>query len=139
VGDYRPKTSHQRYKLSFGGQTSLRERNFSLRFRSSLDKSYALVQSIAAELNFNVGMMFDEADLSSDQSTDDALAAFDEFHQKYLAPDAPGRKAYLEYRGRPMVFIFPKGGHTDRWKSVERSKLVPTPVGNDCTIPTVSA
>src|SRR5271157_1826411 len=75
-----------------------------------LDKSYALLQDIAAEQNFNVAMMFDEADLPSDQATDDALAAFDEFHQKYLAPDAPGRKAYLEYRGRPVIFIFPKGG-----------------------------
>lgn len=82
-----------------------------------LDKSYALLRSIAAEQNFNVAMMFDEANLPSDQSTDDALAAFDEFHQKYLGPDSPGRRAYLEYRGRPVIFIFPKGGHTD-WNRV---------------------
>ncbi len=82
-----------------------------------LDKSYALLQSIAAEQNFNVAMMFDEANQSADQATDDALAAFDTFHKKYLSPDAPGRKAYLEYRGRPVIFIFPKGGRTD-WNRV---------------------
>ena len=82
-----------------------------------LDKSYALLQSIAVEQNFNVAMMFDEANQSPDQATDDALAAFDTFHKKYLSPDAPGRKAYLEYRGRPVIFIFPKGGRTD-WNRV---------------------
>jgi hypothetical protein len=94
-----------------------------------LDKSYALLQSIAAEQNFNVAMMFDEADLPSDQATDDALAAFDKFHQEYLAPDAPGRKAYLEYRGQPVIFIFPKGGHTD-WNRVrtETNRWNPPPL-----------
>jgi hypothetical protein len=82
-----------------------------------LDKSYALLQSIAAEQNFKVAMMFDEANQPTDRSTDDALAAFEKFHQKYLAPGAPGRQAYLEYRGRPVIFIFPKGGHTD-WNRV---------------------
>jgi hypothetical protein len=94
-----------------------------------LDKSYALVQSVATEQNFNVAMMFDEADLPSDQATDDALAAFDEFHQKYLVPEAPGRKAYLEYRGQPVIFIFPKGGHTD-WNRVrtETNRWNPPPL-----------
>lgn len=94
-----------------------------------LDKSYALIQSIAAEHNFNVAMMFDEADQPNEQATDDALAAFAKFHQKYLAPDAPGRKAYLEYRGRPVIFIFPKGGHTD-WNRVrtETNRWNPSPV-----------
>jgi hypothetical protein len=94
-----------------------------------LDKSYALIQSIAAEQNFNVAMLFDEADLPSDQATDDALAAFDEFHQKYLAPDAPGRKSYIEYRGQPVIFIFPKGGHTD-WNRVrtETNRWNPAPL-----------
>lgn len=82
-----------------------------------LDKSYALLQSAAAEQKFNIAMMFDEADQPSEQATDDALAAFDKFHQKYLVPDAPGRKAYLEYGGRPVIFIFPKGGRTD-WNRV---------------------
>ena len=82
-----------------------------------LDKSYALLQTMAAQQNFNVAMMFDEANQPADQATDDALAAFDMFQRKYLAADAPGRKAYLEYQGRPVIFIFPKGGRTD-WNRV---------------------
>ena len=94
-----------------------------------LDKSYALLQSIAAEQNFNVAMMFDEANQPSEEATDDALAAFDKFHQKYLSTDALGRKAYLEYRGRPVIFIFPKGGHTD-WNRLrtETNRWNPPPL-----------
>jgi hypothetical protein len=84
-----------------------------------LDKSYALIQSIAAQQNFSVAMMFDEANQSADRATDDALAAFETFHQKYLASDARGRKAYLEYNGRPVIFIFPKGRQTD-WNRVRQ-------------------
>jgi hypothetical protein len=94
-----------------------------------LDKSYALLQALAAERDFSVAMMFDEADRPADQATDDALAAFEKFHQEYLAPAAPGRKAYLEYRGRPVIFIFPKGGHTD-WNRVraETNRWNPPPL-----------
>lgn len=94
-----------------------------------LDKAYALVQTLAGDHNFKVAMMFDEADRPSDQATDDALAAFEKFHQQYLAPTAPGRKAYLEYNGRPVIFIFPKGGHTD-WNRVrsETNRWNPPPL-----------
>jgi len=94
-----------------------------------LDRSYSLLQSIAGEQNFHVAMMFDESNHPADQATDDALAAFDKFQQKYLSPDAPGRKAYLEYHGRPVIFIFPKGGHTD-WNRVraQTDKWNPAPL-----------
>lgn len=94
-----------------------------------LDKAYALVQSLAGERDFKVAMMFDEADRPADEATDDALAAFEKFHQEYLAPTARGRKAYLEYRGRPVIFIFPKGGHTD-WERVraETNRWNPPPL-----------
>jgi len=82
-----------------------------------LDRSYALVQSEAAEKNFKVAMMYDESNAEPEQATDDALAAFDKFSQTYLAPNAAGRAAYLLYHDRPVVFIFPKGGHTD-WNRV---------------------
>ncbi len=78
-----------------------------------LDRSYALMQSIAAEKQFNVAMMYDESDGEAGVATDDALAAFEKFNESYLAPNAPGRQAYLTYNGRPVIFIFPKGGHTD--------------------------
>jgi hypothetical protein len=82
-----------------------------------LDKSYALIQTLAAEQDFHVAMMFDETNQPEDSATDDALVAFGKFNDEYLAATSPGRKAYLEYRGQPVIFIFPKGGHTD-WKRV---------------------
>jgi len=82
-----------------------------------LDKSYALVQAAAAEQSFSVAMMYDETDKETGPATDDALVAFDKFHQKYLSPDARGHNAYLHFNGRPVIFIFPKGGHTD-WSRV---------------------
>jgi len=91
-----------------------------------IDRSYALIQSLAAQRHFSVAMMYDESDGDVQQATDDALAAFDKFDRTYLAPDAAGREAYLTYEGRPVIFIFPKSGHTnwnrvrqmvDRWSS----------------------
>ena len=32
-------------------------------------------------------------------------------------PNSPGHEAYLTYEGRPVIFIFPKGMHTD-WSKV---------------------
>jgi len=82
-----------------------------------LDRAYALIQSIAAEKQFKVAMMYDETQPTNGQATDDALAAFEKFHRSYLAPDAPGRDAYLTYNGRPMIFIFPKSMQTD-WNRI---------------------
>jgi len=50
-------------------------------------------------------------------ATDDALSAFNKFGENYLAPAAPGRQAHLTYNERPVIFIFPKGRHTD-WNRV---------------------
>jgi hypothetical protein len=82
-----------------------------------IDRSYALVQSIAAEKQFKVAMMYDESDGQEEQATDDALAAFRKFNETYLVADAIGRQAYLTYGDRPVIFIFPKGGHTN-WNRV---------------------
>jgi hypothetical protein len=94
-----------------------------------LDRSYALVQSIAAEKHFKVAMMYDESDGDGQAATDDALAAFDKFNETYLAPSAAGREAYLTYADRPVIFIFPKGGHTD-WSQVraQTNKWNPRPL-----------
>jgi hypothetical protein len=62
-------------------------------------------------------MMYDESDGENGSATDDTLAAFDKFQRTYLATNAGGREAYLTYRGRPMIFIFPKAGNTD-WNKV---------------------
>ena len=50
-------------------------------------------------------------------ATDEAIADFTMFHDAYLSPNSPGHEAYLTYKGRPVIFIFPKGGHTD-WNKV---------------------
>ena len=94
-----------------------------------LDRSFALVSSIAAEQNFTVAMMYDESDKAAVEATDETLAAFDKFREEYLAPGTPGREAYLTYDERPVIFIFPKGGHTD-WNRVraETDKWSPPPL-----------
>jgi hypothetical protein len=81
-----------------------------------IDKSYALMQSIAAKRQFQVAMMYDETD-QDDGATDEAIADFTMFHDTYLSPKAPGHEAYLTYDGRPVIFVFPKGAHTD-WNKV---------------------
>lgn len=82
------------------------------------DRTYALVQTIAAEKKFHVAMMYDET-TEQDGATDEALSEFRMFRDSYLAPGAPGREAYAAYQGRPLIFIFPKGGHTD-WRRIRR-------------------
>ena len=81
-----------------------------------IDKSYALMQAAAAKEKFHVAMMYDETD-DADGATDEAIEDFKLFLKSYLAADAPGQQAYLTYKGRPVIFIFPKTGHTD-WDRV---------------------
>jgi hypothetical protein len=74
------------------------------------------MQQAAAKHNFKVAMMYDETN-QEDGATDEAIADFNMFYKNYLAPDAPGHEAYLTYQGHPVIFIFPKGGHT-HWDKV---------------------
>jgi len=94
-----------------------------------LDHSYALVQAAAAEKRFKVAMMYDESEGENGQATDDALTAFQKFNEAYLAPNAAGRDAYLTFNNRPVIFIFPKAGHTD-WTQVraETNRWSPPPL-----------
>ncbi len=85
-----------------------------------IDRSYALLQSIAAEKNFHISMMYDETDQEDEGATDDTLAAFAKFRETYLSSGAAGRQAYLTYNDRPVIFIFPKGGRTD-WNRVREA------------------
>ena len=82
------------------------------------NRTYALVQAIAAKKKFHVAMMYDET-ADEDGATDEALSEFRMFRDTYLALGAQGHDAYLTYQGRPVIFIFPKGGHTD-WKRVRQ-------------------
>jgi len=81
-----------------------------------IDRSYALMQTAAANEKFQVAMMYDETD-EEEGATDEAIADFTMFHETYLSSKAPGHQAYLTYEGRPVIFIFPKGKHTD-WDKV---------------------
>lgn len=81
-----------------------------------IDKSYALLQQQAAKNKFKVAMMYDETN-QEEGATDEAIADFTMFHDTYLSPNSPGHEAYLTYNGRPVIFIFPKGNHTD-WNKV---------------------
>jgi hypothetical protein len=90
-------------------------------------QTYALMQTIAAQENFHVAMMYDESS-DEDGATDVSFAGFKLFHDTYLSPNSPGRAAYLTYEGRPVIFIFPKGGRTD-WNRIrsEVNKWSPAP------------
>jgi hypothetical protein len=82
-----------------------------------LDKSFAVLQQVADEQHFKVGLMYDETENETGEATDDALAAFDKAYTAYIGPQAPYRGAYLTFNDRPVIFIFPKQGHTD-WNRV---------------------
>jgi hypothetical protein len=81
-----------------------------------IDRSYALVQAAAGNEDFHVAMMYDETE-QEDGATDEALADFTMFRDTYLSSKAQGHQAYLTYEGRPVIFIFPKGQHTN-WDRV---------------------
>jgi len=81
-----------------------------------IDQNYALMQNLAAKNQFKVAMMYDETS-QDDGATDEAIADFTMFHETYLKSSSAGRQAYLTYQGRPVIFIFPKGHHTD-WDKV---------------------
>ena len=81
------------------------------------DNSYAILQRVASEENFHVCLMYDETQEDNGHATEDALEALDKAYRAYIGPNAPGREAYVTYNGRPIIFVFPKRGHTD-WDRV---------------------
>ncbi len=87
--------------------------------RPFLDRSTALLERIASEQHFHIALMYDETQDDNGHATDDAMEAMELAYQKYIGPAAPGRDAYLLYRGRPVIFVFPKRGHTD-WDQVRQ-------------------
>jgi hypothetical protein len=84
-----------------------------------LDRSATLLQRVASEEHFHVALMYDETQDDNGHATDDAMEAMDLAYKKYIGRDAPGHDAYLTYKGRPVVFVFPKRGHTD-WDQVRQ-------------------
>lgn len=100
-----------------------------------IDRSYALMQTIASNNNFKVAMMYDEAD-EEEGATDLAIADLTMFHDTYLSSTSAGHEAYLTYEGRPVIFIFPKGGYTN-WDLVRTrvNKWSPQPLLIDENLP----
>ena len=82
-----------------------------------LDKGFAILQQVAHEKQFQVALMYDETENENGEATNDALRALDKAYRAYIGPGAAARDAYLTYKDRPVVFIFPKRGHTD-WNRV---------------------
>ena len=93
-----------------------------------IDVAYAEMQKMAARNHFQVAMMYDETN-NEDDATDEAIADFTMFHETYLSSKAEGHQAYLTYNGKPIIFVFPKSGHTD-WDKVRTvvSKWNPAPL-----------
>jgi hypothetical protein len=87
--------------------------------RPFLDRSTALLQRIASEEHFHVALMYDETQDDTGHATEEAMEAMDLAYKKYIGPGAAGRDAYILYQGRPVIFVFPKRGHTD-WDQVRQ-------------------
>ena len=84
------------------------------------DHSYALLQQVASENHFHVALMYDETEEDNGRATEDALDAMEKAYTSYIGPTARFRNAYLTYQERPVIFIFPKRGHTD-WNQVRQA------------------
>jgi hypothetical protein len=84
------------------------------------DKSYALLQELAANTDFKVALMYDEDNDDPGRSTEAVLVDLQYAYDRYIGPHAQSPKSsYLHYMGRPVIFIFPKGTHTD-WGRVRQ-------------------
>ena len=85
------------------------------------DKAYSLMQQVAAENSFKVAIMYDENDTEPAGETDAVISDLQYAYDHYIGPKATvPREAYLDFQGRPLIFIFPKGGHTD-WARVRQT------------------
>lgn len=85
------------------------------------DKAYSLMQQVAAENSFKVAIMYDENDDEPASETDAVISDLQYAHDHYIGPKATApREAYLDFQGRPLIFVFPKGGHTD-WARVRQT------------------
>jgi hypothetical protein len=85
------------------------------------DKAYSLMQQVAAENSFKVAIMYDENDAEPASATDAVISDLQYAYDHYIGPRATApREAYLDFQGRPLIFIFPKGGHTD-WARVRQT------------------
>ncbi len=81
------------------------------------DNNFALLQKVASKAHFQVALLYNEPEDEDSEATDGAIAALDKAYKNYIGPSAKYKDAYLNYQGRPLIFIFPKQGHVD-WNLV---------------------
>ena len=85
------------------------------------DKAYTLMQQVAAEKQFKVAIMYDEDDSDPANETDNIISDLQYAYDRYIGPKAlVPRDAYLQYQDKPVIFIFPKGGHAD-WARIRQA------------------
>ncbi|HEY1264229.1 MAG TPA: hypothetical protein VGF06_11955 [Terriglobales bacterium] len=82
------------------------------------ERTLELMVQAAHEKNFQIALLYNESD-NQGQSTDLAISDLDYAFKKYMGPEARYPDAYLTYNGRPVIFIFPKGGRSD-WNRVRQ-------------------
>jgi hypothetical protein len=85
------------------------------------DRSYAMLQRVAAEHSFQVALMYDESGDNTDDATNSAINDLNYAYDRYFGPHASlPRESYMTINDRPVIFLFPKSGDTD-WKRVRES------------------
>jgi hypothetical protein len=85
------------------------------------DESYRLLQQFAnADGSFKIAAQYDEAVDHPGYDTDAVIVDLQYLYDRYIGPNAgETRNAYLRYKGRPVIFIFPKDSGTD-WDRIRQ-------------------
>jgi hypothetical protein len=85
------------------------------------DRAYALLQDVAADNDFSVAIMYDENADDPGHTTEDSISDLNYAYERYIAARSRrSTSAYLRYNGRPVIFVFPKGGNTN-WRRVREA------------------
>jgi hypothetical protein len=86
------------------------------------DRAYSILQDVANTSNFQVAILYDESESNAGgESTDTTIRDLEYAYKHYIGPNSEiPNTSYLRYNGRPVIFIFPKGGKTD-WNKVRRA------------------
>jgi hypothetical protein len=84
-----------------------------------MDRSYALMQTLAAENAFKVAIQYDESVDDPGNGTESVIADLQYAFDKYISGQGTPNASYLRYNGRPVILIFPKTNKTD-WDRVRQ-------------------
>ena len=85
------------------------------------DRSYAMLQRVAADQRFKVALMYDESGDNAEEATTNAINDLNYAYDRYFGPHASvSTQSYMLIDDRPVIFIYPKSGDTD-WKRVRQN------------------